>query len=51
VVAVVFGAQQTPQLVVEPGRAGLVTCAGSHCILIVHPSSIGTRTEFFEAEM
>jgi hypothetical protein len=50
-VAIVLGAQQAPQLIVEPGRAGFVTRARSHCLLIVHLSTIGTRSEFFEADM
>ena len=49
--AIVLGAQQAPQLVVEPGRAGFVARARPHCILMVHVFSIGTGIDFFEADL
>ena len=51
VVAVVAGRQEAPQLVMEPGGAGLVTRSRSHCHLIVHVTSIGNRAQFFEADV
>ena len=51
VFAIVLGAQQAPQLIVEPGRAGFVARARPHCILMVHVFSIGTGIDFFEADL
>jgi hypothetical protein len=51
VFAVVLGGQEAPQLVVEPGRPGLVARARSHRGLLVHVTSIGTPIELFEADV
>ncbi len=50
-VSVMPGDEQAPELVVEPGRPGLVTRARSRCLLIVHLSSIGTASDIFEADV